>query len=106
MKKQHVEPGLFDKFSIWKQYILYPIKRNKKERPIIAGSDAKDPLRIKYNHWVDIKRNIEDKVKDFDKKSHQIQAVQSNRRRGKCHYNSISSRSNHLRVNLNVQWTI
>ena len=73
MKKQHVDnPVYLDKFSIWKQYMPLSDKTEQERTSIIAGLDAKDPLRIKYIYWVDIKRNIEDKVKDFDKKSHQI----------------------------------
>ena len=38
-------------------------KTEQERTSIIVGLDAKDPLRIKYIYWVDIKRNIEDKVK-------------------------------------------
>ena len=46
-EKQHVDnPVYLDKFSIWKQYMPLSDKTEQERTSIIAGLDAKDPLKL------------------------------------------------------------
>lgn len=72
MKKQHVDnPEYLDRFSIWNLYKPFSDKTENERMSLLAGMDTKDPQRVLYTYWVQIKRNIEDKHKDFEKKNHQ-----------------------------------
>ena len=72
MKKQHVDnPEYLDRFSIWNQYKPFADKPESERMSILVGMDAKDPQRVLYIYWVQIKRNIEFKVNDFEKKNHE-----------------------------------
>lgn len=72
MKKQHVDnPDYLDNFSIWSQYMPLGDKSESERSNIMAGLDQKDPLKVLWIYWTQIKRNIEETNKDFTKLSHE-----------------------------------
>ena len=72
MKKQHVDnPTYLDSFSIWKQYMPLSDKSETERLSIMAGLDTRDPLKVLYIHWVQIKKNIEERVKGFTELTHE-----------------------------------
>jgi hypothetical protein len=72
MKKQHVDnPEYLDNFSIWSQYMPLNDKSEIERSNIMAGLDRKDPLKVLWIYWTQIKRNIEETTKDFTKLPHE-----------------------------------